>query len=128
MNTGKFSIPSVLHIVGSSAFGGGTMVVFSLIKEAQKRGWKVAILSDDPATIAAAQETKIDIVKFHGIIHSIRPWTDIAAINRLAKLLKERKDTIVHTHTQGRPAWYDCCSSGIGPMQGLYMSRPTGRN
>lgn len=90
---------SVLHIVGSSKFGGGTMVVFSLARMAQEHGLKPAMLTDDPETMEACRARDIEVVEFHGLIREIRPWTDISAVRRLSRLLKQRSDTIVHTHT-----------------------------
>lgn len=90
---------SVLHIVGSSKFGGATMVVFSLVEMARRHGWRTAILSDDLATINECKNRAIEVVEFNGIVRPIRPWVDILATWRLTQLLRLRKDTVIHTHT-----------------------------
>ena len=91
--------PGILHIIGHSKYGGGTMVVFSLVEMAKVHGLRPAILTDDPATIKVCKERNIETLNFSGIIRPIRPWTDIKAIRHLTKLLRQRNDTIVHTHT-----------------------------
>lgn len=90
---------SVLHIIGSSRFGGGTMVAFSLAEMARQHGFKPAMLTDDPETIRLCQERDVEVVEFNGLVRPIRPWADISAARRLRRLLRQRGDTIVHTHT-----------------------------
>lgn len=90
---------SVLHIVGSSKFGGATNIILSLVDMARQKGLNAAILTDDIETIKVCEKLNIEIVYFKGIIRPVRPWTDFAAVYRLSRLLKKRKDSIVHTHT-----------------------------
>lgn len=91
--------PSVLHIVGSSKFGGATQIILSLANMARQKGLTAAILTDDSDTIHACEKLNIEVVLFKGLVRPIRPYADISAIIRLKQLLKERNDTIVHTHT-----------------------------
>ena len=89
----------VLHILGSSKYGGVTNVVFRLIEHVQQRGWHAAILTGDAVTAEVCQNRGVEAVVFQGINRPIRPWTDLRDLRRLEALLRTRGDTIVHTHT-----------------------------
>jgi glycosyltransferase involved in cell wall biosynthesis len=89
----------VLHVIGSSKFGGATLVVFSLVDMARQHGLEAEVLTDDPTTVLACGEQGIRVFRFRGIDRPIRPLKDLRAKNRLARALAERRDTIVHTHT-----------------------------
>ena len=89
----------VLHIVGSSKYGGGYVVIFSLCKMAREHGIEPFILTSDPIAIKESEKRGISEVQFHGIDRPIRPWKDWWDAHRLTTFLKANQFDIVHTHT-----------------------------
>jgi len=122
----------VLHVVGSSKFGGATKVIFSLIAMARQHGLEAEILTDDPLTIEACQERGIGVFRFRGIDRPIRPHKDLWATVRLARRLRGRYE-VVHTHTSkagaiGRvAAWIAGVPAILYANHGWYFHELSGR-
>ncbi|MHC4717304.1 MAG: glycosyltransferase, partial [Planctomycetota bacterium] len=87
-----------LHVIGDSEFGGGDIVVCSLLKLLQEHDIDVTLLATDPSAIEYAEGQGIKVWPFRGICRQIRPVRDLWAAARLAKAIRGRYD-IVHTHT-----------------------------
>ena len=92
---------SVLHVVGSSRFGGGAQIIFPLAAHARSEGWRVDILVTDPVFQQMIRDsgTGVGIVDLDVIHREIRPLWDVRGLFRLARYLREHPYTVVHTHT-----------------------------
>jgi glycosyltransferase involved in cell wall biosynthesis len=91
--------PRILHVVGDSAFGGGSRIILRLAHAATESGYDVAILATDPIFAAEICRQGISLVDLDCIWRSIRPWRDIRGLAQLTRYFKENRPAIVHTHT-----------------------------
>lgn len=89
----------VLHVIGSSKFGGASTIILELCRLVRRNGWDVDVLADDPIFQQAVLDEGLGSVPMPGIDRAIRPWKDFAALFRLYRFLRESKYTLVHTHT-----------------------------
>ncbi len=88
----------ILHVIGSSRFGGATGVVFSLANMAREHGLAVDILTSNPDTLEHCRRRGLGVLPFAGIPRAIRPHKDFLDAVRLTRLLRDRYE-LVHTHT-----------------------------
>lgn len=89
----------VLHVVGSSKFGGDSVLVVELARAARDRGFAVDILATDPHFQDLIRQNGIGLVDLDVIRREIRPAWDLSGLVRLSGFLSRTPYTIVHTHT-----------------------------
>jgi glycosyltransferase involved in cell wall biosynthesis len=89
----------LLHIVGSSKFGGDSVLVLELARAACERGFEVDILATDPRFQGLIRQQGIGLVDLDVIRREIRPVWDLHGLARLSRFLTHSPYTIVHTHT-----------------------------
>ncbi len=89
----------VLHIVGDSKFGGGTVIIVQLAQLAQQIGWQVDILSTDLETQKQAGQLGIGVKKLDVIWRETRPLRDLQGLYNLVSFLRNSDYALVHTHT-----------------------------
>ncbi len=89
----------LLHIVGESKFGGGSVVIVELARMARDLGWDVEVLTTDSQLIGVLEEQGIGVVYLDAIWRDIRPMKDLRGLWRLYRFLRSNPYTLVHTHT-----------------------------
>jgi glycosyltransferase involved in cell wall biosynthesis len=91
--------PKVLHIHGSSKFGGDSVLILELARAARERGFDVDVLATDPRFQVAVREEGLGLVDFDVIRREIRPLWDLRGLLRLTRFLARSSYALVHTHT-----------------------------
>jgi glycosyltransferase involved in cell wall biosynthesis len=89
----------VLHIKGSSPFGGDCVLMLELGREARERGYEVDILATDPHFQELIRDEGLGIVDLDVIRRAIRPVWDTRGLARLTAMLRRSNYSLVHTHT-----------------------------
>jgi len=88
----------LLHIVGDSEFGGGSVIVLQLARMAKQLGWQVDVLTTNREFADILRAGDIGVVE-----HDI-PFLDPRGFFRLYRLLRSAGYDIVHTHSS-QAAW-----------------------
>lgn len=91
--------PSILHIVGDSRFGGGTLVIAQLARAAKELGWDPYVLTTDPQSQEYYKVHGIGVLGMDLLWRSIHPLRDLRGFVRLVRLLRKERFDVVHTHT-----------------------------
>lgn len=89
----------ILHIVGDSPFGGGSVVILELAKLGKRLGWDVDVLTTDPTFQSVLTQHNIGYVSLDVIPQKIHPIKDTVGLVRLTKYLAANHYDLVHTHT-----------------------------
>lgn len=89
----------ILHIVGDSKFGGGSIVIIRLAEMAKHQGWRVEVLTTDATFQRALKKNGIGAVPLNCIWRSISPVRDLVGLFRLWSFLRQGRYTLAHTHT-----------------------------
>ena len=88
----------LLHIVGDSEFGGGSVIVLQLARMAKQLGWQVDVLTTNREFADILRAGDVGVVE-----HDI-PFLDPRGFFRLYRLLRSAGYDIVHTHSS-QAAW-----------------------
>jgi glycosyltransferase involved in cell wall biosynthesis len=91
--------PRLLHIKGSSPFGGDCVLMLELGRAAQAQGFEVDILATDPHFRDMIREEGLGLVDLDVIRREIRPVWDFRGQQRLTAFLSRSSYSLVHTHT-----------------------------
>lgn len=89
----------VLHVVGDSKFGGGSIIVLRLAEAGKKLGWHVDVLTTDTPFQEALRLAGVGVVSLDCIWRPIHPVRDWVGLYRLYRFLRSANYTVVHTHT-----------------------------
>jgi glycosyltransferase involved in cell wall biosynthesis len=110
--------PKLLHVVGDSKYGGGSVLIVRLATAAQKAGWLVKVLSTDPTFGRELARHGIGVEPLDVIRRAIRPLNDVFGLAKLVRYLRRQQFDLIHTHTSkagllGRAAAYAAGVPGI---------------
>lgn len=88
----------ILHVVGDSKYGGGSVVVQRLAEFARRQGFDVDVLTTDRIFQGILRGNGIEVVDLPCIWRDTR-LRDAVGLWRLVTFLQKNRYTIVHTHT-----------------------------
>lgn len=91
--------PRLLHIAGSSMFGGDSVLILEMGHAAQAAGFEVDILATHSVFQDFIRESGLGLVDLDVIRREIRPLWDLKGLARLTSFLRDSSYSVVHTHT-----------------------------
>ncbi len=98
-NTEIGAILKILHVVGDSKFGGGSVIISQIVCSQLDRGHEVKVLTTDADFIKHLSELNVETVKLNCIYRSYNLISDFFGIYKLSKFLRNNHFDVVHTHT-----------------------------
>jgi glycosyltransferase involved in cell wall biosynthesis len=91
--------PKLLHIAGSSLFGGDSVLILEMGKAAQRAGFEVDVLATHSVFQEFIRSEGLGLVDLDVIRREIRPIWDLRGLGRLTRFLQNSSYSVVHTHT-----------------------------
>lgn len=125
--------PRILHVVGSSKFGGGSLIILELARAAAQAGFDVAVLATDSDYVNRLHDQGIKTVEVDCVKRPINPVVDALDYRKLRSVIADGRYSIVHTHTSkggvlGRAAaWRERVPAVVHTVHGFAVheaSRP----
>lgn len=89
----------ILHIVGDSKFGGGSVIISQLAAAQLDKGYIVEVLTTDSEFKSHLNKIGVCTVHIDCIWRNYNPITDLLGIIKLRKFLKNSSYDVIHTHT-----------------------------
>lgn len=89
----------LLHVVGDSSFGGGSVVIHRLSDMSRHMGWQVDVLTTDHVFQQLLRQHNLGVVHLEGIHREINLLQDTRGLLRLWWFLLFHRYDLVHTHT-----------------------------
>ena len=89
----------LLHIVGDSGFGGGSIIVEQLATMARRSGWDVTVLASDPEFARRLAAVSIRCAVRPTIQRDISFVADLTSLVSVWGFIRQERFDIVHTHT-----------------------------
>lgn len=89
----------ILHIVGDSKFGGGSVIIAQLAIDQSLSGNNVSVLTTDTEFSEYLSTHSVNVVNLDCIWRSYNLFSDVYGIFKLAKYLRSNRYDVVHTHT-----------------------------
>lgn len=89
----------ILHVLGGSAYGGGSKVILDLVEAALAEGARVDILTTNERMTTEARAIGAGVADLDLIHRPMHPLRDLQGLWGLVRFLKRERYDVVHTHT-----------------------------
>lgn len=89
----------VLHIVGDSKYGGGSVIILGLANLAKRLGWQTDVLTTEPIFQNVLRSSNIGVIDLDVIRRDLLLHKDFQGLFKLYLFLKKSEYSLIHTHT-----------------------------